>query len=221
MFDDFKPGLQSYIPLILPNTKQFFSSTLQFSNPDLKPYTRICIESCLHLGHVKNMMVSRNIQIRPFEVQFAESYSPSPVADYLVIVNNQTQYDEMMAWRALIRRLGGLYLFLPFLSSFILFLSSFPLFLFLFLSFILSSLLVFFFLFFDESSVCVWNLHLYGDLTLSHVRNDMSTLLKDFRCKNIILLNNLSLRDEKLQLRPVEFARKRELFLAARGINNT
>ena len=53
---------------------------------------------------------------------------------------------------------------------------------------------------------------------MDHVRKDGSTLLKDFRCRTIIFINNLSMKDERLQQRPIEFARKRELFLAARGM---
>lgn len=59
---------------------------------------------------------------------------------------------------------------------------------------------------------------MYGDLCMDHVRRDGLTLLKDFRCGTIVFINNLSLKDERLEQRPVEFARARELFVAARGI---
>lgn len=62
-FNDFSRGLQSQIPLIPPYSKQFFAATMQFTNADLKPYTRISFDSCLHLGHIRNMMVSRSIRI--------------------------------------------------------------------------------------------------------------------------------------------------------------
>eukprot|EP01111_Echinosteliopsis_oligospora_P012405 TRINITY_DN4237_c0_g1_i1.p1 TRINITY_DN4237_c0_g1~~TRINITY_DN4237_c0_g1_i1.p1 ORF type:complete len:1340 (+),score=389.41 TRINITY_DN4237_c0_g1_i1:487-4020(+) len=175
--DDFPVGLQSQILEITPNQTQFFVSTMQFINPDVKNYTRVQVHARLHLGHVKNMMVARNIQTRPFEIQKAEGYSRDEFSDTLIIVNNRTEYDEIVAWRRQLGRIGG--------------------------------------------NFAVWNVHLYGDLALDHIRKDARTLLHDFQGGTIIFINNLCLRDERLDQPGVSFARTKELFLAARdyGIN--
>lgn len=176
-FEDYMQGLQSQIPNLYAGDRQFFASTLEFTNIDMKPYTRVTVESSLHFGHVQNMMTARNIQIRPFEVQLAEGYTRSQYADVLIIVNNRTEYDEMVAWRHVTSQI--------------------------------------------RSRFCVWNVHLYSDLKLDHLRKDAHTLMQDFCCGTIIFLNNLCLRDEKVDQQCIEFARAHEIFLAARdhGIN--
>lgn len=64
----------------------------------------------------------------------------------------------------------------------------------------------------------MWDLSLYGDLALGHVRKDGGSILKDFKEKNIIFLNNHHLVRDGSQKRPIELVRKSEFFLAARGI---
>ena len=51
------------------------------------------------LGHVKHMQEPKLIQLRPFEIQLAEQYVYNEEADFLLIVNNRTEFDEVQAWR--------------------------------------------------------------------------------------------------------------------------
>ena len=177
VFQDTAGGIFTEIPRIVQDQKKYFACTLKFVNPDIKPYTRMSSYSGLWLGHVKDMQVPKNIQIRPFEVQLAESYCRLAEAEVLLIVNNRSEYDEVMAWRALCDSI--------------------------------------------DNKCVVWNVNLYGDLCMDHVRKDGHTLLEDFRCSTMIFINNPFLRDEKLNQHTSEFLRSRELFLAARdhGIN--
>lgn len=108
-FEDFTKGLESIIPIIKPNEHKYFSCTLQFTNPNLKPGTRVNLEARLHLGQVTNMMTSQIIQKRNYEVQLAEGYIYNEKADYLLVVNNQTKYEETVAWRQVVSKLGGKY----------------------------------------------------------------------------------------------------------------
>lgn len=63
VYDDWGTGLQSKIMNIDPKESQYFATTVQFTNPDLKPYTRIQIEAHLHLGHVRDMDKPRCISV--------------------------------------------------------------------------------------------------------------------------------------------------------------
>ena len=54
-------------------------------------------------------LIFEAIQVRPFEVQLGEGYSRDEEADILLVVNNQTQYDEVQAWRRQIGKIGSRY----------------------------------------------------------------------------------------------------------------
>eukprot|EP01132_Coremiostelium_polycephalum_P001279 gene1279-1613_t len=102
-------GLIAEIPSIEPLSLRFFATTFQFTNPNIKPYTRILVESTLYLGHVQNMVNgAQPIQSRPFEIQLSEGYNPIDTnSEYLLITNNLTEYEEVQAWRQLIGSLGS------------------------------------------------------------------------------------------------------------------
>ncbi|KAK5575052.1 hypothetical protein RB653_010307 [Dictyostelium firmibasis] len=107
IFNNPENGLYSIIELINPQQLKFASLTLAFINPDTKPYTRVLIESSLYLGHIKDMMNAQPIQSRPLEIQLAEGYISSMFnCDILLVVNNQSEYDEITQWRLLASQLG-------------------------------------------------------------------------------------------------------------------
>ncbi|PRP89352.1 hypothetical protein PROFUN_01215, partial [Planoprotostelium fungivorum] len=175
-FVDPKLGLRADLPLLPSNDQLYFSSTMQFVNDKIKPYTRLTVHSSLFLGHVLDMQRPIKVQIRPFEIQLAEEYD-SCNSDFLLVVNNRTEYNEVAAWEKIIGAIGA--------------------------------------------KVSVWNVNLYGDLALTHLRKDGQRLIDEYRFKNIIYLNNRFLQDEKLDYTAVQFAQPRELYLAVRdhGIN--
>lgn len=93
--------------MIGPSELKFFSGTISFINPNIKPYTRILLESTIYLGHVNNMMSPLPIQSRPFEIQLSECYLPKSIfqCDLLLVVNNQSDYNEIKSWRKLAKSL--------------------------------------------------------------------------------------------------------------------
>ncbi|EGC36138.1 hypothetical protein DICPUDRAFT_97676 [Dictyostelium purpureum] len=100
-------GLYSHVQLISPNQLKFASITMAFNNPDIKPYTRVLIESSMYLGHVKDMMNAKAIQSRPFEVQLSEGYLSNVFnCDMLLVVNNMSEYDEITQWKMLAFEMG-------------------------------------------------------------------------------------------------------------------
>ena len=68
-------------------------------NTETKPYTRLTSTSAVLLGHIKNMLQPKVIQLRPFEIQLAEQYVYNKHASFLLIVNNRSEYEEVQAWR--------------------------------------------------------------------------------------------------------------------------
>eukprot|EP01133_Synstelium_polycarpum_P015290 gene15290-18103_t len=99
-------GVHANIPALAPGTLDFFATTFQFTSADLKPYTRVLVESSLYLGHVKNMMDAQQIQSRPFEIQLSEGYQSGQASDFLLVTNNQTEFAEVSAWRMIAADLG-------------------------------------------------------------------------------------------------------------------
>ncbi|KAN0018807.1 hypothetical protein ACTFIU_008740 [Dictyostelium citrinum] len=107
VFSNPENGLYSMVQLINPQQLKFASATMSFVNPDIKPYTRVLIESSLYLGHIKDMMNAQPIQSRPFEIQLSEGYLSSLFnCDILLVVNNQSEYDEITQWKLLAHQLG-------------------------------------------------------------------------------------------------------------------
>ncbi|KYQ93784.1 hypothetical protein DLAC_05177 [Tieghemostelium lacteum] len=160
-----------------PSELKFFSGTFQFTNPDIKPYTRVLLESALFLGHVKHMDVPQAIQSRPFEIQLSEGFNPSELdCDFLLVPNNQTEFQEATFWKTKFSALG--------------------------------------------KKCNIWNINLYKDFNLAHLKKDGKSLLEDFRGKTIVFLNNGVVRDEKLHY-AATYIRQNELFKAAQyhGIN--
>eukprot|EP01133_Synstelium_polycarpum_P019084 gene19084-22851_t len=170
-YPDHHHGLQANCLALAPGQHEYFAATLEFSNSDIKPYTRVRVEANLYLGHVKQMMDAQLIQSRPFDIQLAEGYQPIQGADFLLVTNNKTEYDEVCAWRSLVKNLGR--------------------------------------------TMNVWNVNLYKDLCLAHVKKNGTSLLQDFQCKTIIFLNNSYTQDERL-VNASGFIRARELFNAAK-----
>eukprot|EP01132_Coremiostelium_polycephalum_P003740 gene3740-4659_t len=161
----------AHVPAIGPSSLKFLTSTFQFDNPDIKPYTRVFVESTLYLGHIRNMLAAQPIQARPFEIQLSEGYNPLDTnSDFLLITNNRSEYEEVQAWSSFASSIG--------------------------------------------SSVNVWNLNLYNDFNLYHVKSDGKSLMQDFRCKNIIFLNNQFVYDEHLNNSSIVI-RPRQLLAAA------
>ncbi|KAM9999099.1 hypothetical protein ACTFIZ_002652 [Dictyostelium cf. discoideum] len=108
IFSNPENGLYSHIEMIGPSELKFFSGTISFINPDIKPYTKILLESTIYLGHVSNMMSPLPIQSRPFEIQLSEGYLPRSTFQYdlLLVVNNQSEYIEIKSWRKLAKSLN-------------------------------------------------------------------------------------------------------------------
>ncbi|PRP79536.1 hypothetical protein PROFUN_12727 [Planoprotostelium fungivorum] len=106
VFVDPMLGLRADLPLLPSNDQLYFSSTMQFVNDKTKPYTRLTVHSSLFLGHVLDMQRPIKVQIRPFEIQLAEEYD-SCNSDFLLVVNNRTEYEAVSAWERIITSIGA------------------------------------------------------------------------------------------------------------------
>jgi hypothetical protein len=116
---------------------------------------------CLDLGHPRDVMAMRSVQVRPFQVQLAEPFQYVPGASkVLLVVNNRTTAAEVEEWKALcVRALNAA----------------------------------------DERCVSVWNLSLYGGVSLKHKVSvageaDKQPLAKLFSGDDcvVVILNNQS-----------------------------
>jgi len=99
-------GVFSDVRVVPAGGRMFFASSIKFTNPATKPYTRVTVTSRLCLGHVRGMLEGKDIQLRPFEVQLAESYVRKEQSQVLIVVNNRTDYEEVEAWKRLCESAG-------------------------------------------------------------------------------------------------------------------
>jgi hypothetical protein len=78
--------------------KHYHQKKSIFLNKSLTTVTKCCI---------RILFDQKGIQIRPFEVQLGEDYKCAEGVDFLLVVNNRTQYDEVEAWRRQLVKIGG------------------------------------------------------------------------------------------------------------------
>ena len=101
-------GLTEPVTYLTPGTGTTLSGSLKFINPALPPYSRVKVCASLELGILAepdNEQHAKPVQLREFEVQLADLYEQKQ-ADFLLITNGNTQFDEVTCWHSLSDALG-------------------------------------------------------------------------------------------------------------------
>lgn len=101
-------GLKKSVSHLNPNKKENHSGSLKFSNPSLRPYSKVKVTASLELGNLEHPAEEtvKTIQQREFEIQLAEVYKRNPGADFLLVTNADTTLAEIQHWEALSEQLG-------------------------------------------------------------------------------------------------------------------
>ena len=69
-------------------------------------YSEVSVRAGLDLERIDDADAVRTVQLRDFSIRVARTYEPADDADFLLVVNKDTQRAESEAWDELARRLG-------------------------------------------------------------------------------------------------------------------
>lgn len=82
--------------------------TAQSIQADMQNHGQACLTAYLDLGHPQSLLSMHPIQVRPFQVQLAESFDFCRFeTKILLVANNRTTSAEVSAWRSLVNGLLG------------------------------------------------------------------------------------------------------------------